>query len=183
MKIIIFLPLIFALFVSMNAQDKYISKTGHVWFYSKTPLETIEAHNNQVATVINVKNGSIAFNILNKSFKFAKALMEEHFNENYMQSEKYPKSTFSGTIIDFDYYNFRKNGVYKVTVEGDMTIHGVKKHIKEKGNLEIKNGKISVKTKFNIKPEDYNIQIPSLVRDKIASNLETSVEITYEPMK
>ena len=165
------------------AQEKYISKTGHIWFYSKTPFEIIEAHNNQVATVINTQKGTLAFDLLNKSFKFERALMEEHFNENYMESEKYPKSTFSGKFSDFDVSNFSKPGKYQVVVEGNLTIHGVSKQVKENGTLEIKNGKIHAKAKFNIKPSDYKIQIPSLVKDKFASSMETTIDITYEPVK
>jgi len=181
MKKIILIIMLIGFSMNLFSQEKFISKTGHIWFYSKTPLETIEAHNNQVATIINIKTGAIAFDILMKSFKFQRALMEEHFNENYIQSEKYPKCTFSGKFVDFPSENFTKNGTFKTVVEGDMTMHGVTKHVNQAGTLEIKDGKIYAKSKFNIKPEDYGIEIPSLVRDKIASSMEINVEITYEP--
>ena len=167
--------------ITMFAQDKFISRTGHVWFYSQTPLETIEAHNNQVASVIDTKQNTIAFAIINKSFKFERALMEEHFNENYMESGKYPKSTFSGKFSDFDPANFSKNGTYTVTVSGSLTIHGVTKQISQKGTLEISGSSIHAKSKFDIKPEDYNIQIPGLVRDKIGKSMSTTVDIVYSP--
>ncbi|MBM2817337.1 MAG: YceI family protein [Ignavibacteria bacterium] len=166
-----------------NAQEKYMSRTGHVSFFGETPLETIEAHNNQVATVINIKNGTIAFDILIKSFKFERALMEEHFNENYIESSKFPKSTFSGKFVDFDVSNFTKPGSYSVNVEGDLTIHGIKKHVKTKGAMEVKAGKISAKTKFSVKLADYGIQIPSLVKDKITPNFDINVDVSYEPFK
>ena len=166
-----------------NAQDKYISKSGHIWFYSKTALEVIEAHNNQVATVIDIKKGEIAFNLLMKSFKFERALMEEHFNENYMESSKYPKCTFSGKFIGFDDDNFKKSGTYNTTVEGDMTMHGVTKHIKQTGTVEVKDGVLKIKSKFNIKPEDFNIQIPGIVRDKIASSMQVTVDCILIPFK
>lgn len=183
MKKLILVLLALSIATVANAQEKYISRTGHIWFYSKTPVEVIEAHNNQVATVINTTKGTIAFDLLIKSFKFERALMEEHFNENYMESGKYPKCTFSGKFVNFDVSSFRKNGSYKVTIEGDMTMHGITKHISNPGTIEVKDGKILARSKFNIKPEDYNIQIPGLVRDKIASNMETTVDIMYEPYK
>jgi len=183
MKKAIIIILIFGLYAVSNGQDKYMSKTGHVSFYSKTPMEVIEAHNNQVATVINIKEGTIAFNLIQKAFKFERALMEEHFNENYMESSKFPKCTFSGKFKDFDLVNFKNTGSYKVVIEGDMNMHGVTKHIKTNGTIDVKNGKIYGKSKFNIKPEDYGIQIPGIVKDKIASTMEISVDITYVPFK
>jgi len=183
MRKLCILILFWGLYTAAFAQDKYFSKTGHVWFYSKTPVEVIEAHNNQVASVISTKTGSLAFEIINKSFKFERALMEEHFNENYIESGKFPKSTFSGKFTDFDVTNFSKEGSYKVNVEGDLNIHGVKKHIKTPGTIDIKGGKIYAKSKFIVKPEDYGIEIPGLVRDKIGKNMDITVDIIYSPNK
>jgi len=164
-------------------QAKFLSRAGHIWFYSKTPMETIEAHNNQVAAFIDVTKNTIAFEVLNKSFKFERALMEEHFNENYMESAKFPKATFKGQFTNIKDINFSKDGVYNAIIEGDMTIHGVTKHITEKGTVEVAKGKIITKAKFGIKPEDYKIEIPSVVKEKIANPLEVNVDITYDPMK
>lgn len=183
MKKVIIFVLFLASCYGTFAQDKYISKSGHIWFYSKTPVEIIEAHNNQVATVLSSTKGTIAFDVIIKSFKFERALMEEHFNENYMESSKYPKCTFSGKFVDFDLNNLKKSGSYNVVIEGELTMHGITKHIKQNGVIEVKDGKIHAKSKFNIKPEDFNIQIPGLVRDKIAKNMETTVDIVYEPYK
>lgn len=182
MKTILILLLMTGLACGLTAQDRYISKNGHIWFYGKTPLETIEAHNNQVASLIDIKKGEIAFNVIIKSFKFERALMEEHFNENYIESGKFPKSTFTGIFQNFDLSNFAKNGKYNVNIEGDLTIHGVKKHITQTGTIEVKDGKILAKSKFFVKPEDYDIQIPSLVRDKIAAKMEINVDIQYDPV-
>src|SRR5689334_13278421 len=86
-------------FASFKAEKKvFITRSGHVWFYASTPLENIEAHNHQVSSALNTANDSIAFSALNKGFEFERALMQEHFNENYMESDKYPKSTFKGKI-------------------------------------------------------------------------------------
>jgi len=163
--------------------QKYLSKTGHIWFYSKTPMETVEAHNNQVASFIDASKGTIAFEVLNKSFKFERALMEEHFNENYMESEKFPKAQFKGQITNLKDINFSKDGTYNANIEGDLTIHGVTKHIIQKGTIEISKGKVIAKSKFGVKPDDYNIQIPSLVKDKIANPLDVTIDITYDLMK
>lgn len=183
MKTVLLIILLLGISAVATAQDRFVTKSGHIWFYSKTPLETIEAHNNQVATVISTKKGTIAFDIIMKSFKFQRALMEEHFNENYIESEKFPKCTFTGKFLDFDLNNFTKPGTYKVTVEGDMTMHGVTKHVKEAGTLEIKEGSIYAKSKFHIIPQDYNINIPGIVKDKIAANMEINVDIQYQAFK
>ena len=164
-------------------QAKFLSRAGHIWFYSKTPMETIEAHNNQVASFIDISKNTIAFEVLNKSFKFERALMEEHFNENYMESEKFPKAQFKGQFSNIKDINFSKDGVYNTVIEGDLTIHGVTKHITQKGTIEIAKGKITAKAKFGIKPEDYNIVIPAVVKEKIANPLDVTVDITYDPMK
>lgn len=181
MKYIFALIAIFALSLTMNAQDKYITKTGYVWFFSTTPVEDIQAHNKQVASVIDVKKGNIAFDILIKSFKFEKALMEEHFNENYMESDKFPKSTFAGKISNFDVKNFKKNGLYNVQVEGKLTIHGVTKDVKHPGTIEIKDGKIYAKSKFPVSPEEYGIKIPAMAKEKIAKVLDVNVDMVYSP--
>jgi len=180
MKKIIIASLLLLTISSVSfGQAKFLSRAGHIWFYSKT----IEAHNYQVASFLDVTKGTIAFEVLNKSFKFERALMEEHFNENYMESEKFPKATFKGQITNLKDINFSKDGVYNAIIEGDLTIHGVTKHITQKGTIEVTKGKIVAKSKFGIKPEDYKIEIPALVKDKIANPLDVTVDITYSPMK
>lgn len=166
-----------------SAQDKYISKNGHVGFLSKTPMENIEAHNNQVSSYIETKTGNVAFQLLMKSFKFDRALMEEHFNENYVESAKFPKADFKGTITNVSAINFSKDGTYNATVDGNMTIHGVTKKITEKGTVEVKGGKVLVKSKFNIIPQDYGIAIPDLVKEKFAKSMNVTVDISYDPYK
>src|SRR4030042_6695880 len=101
--IILFLTLFFA----ANAQ-KYMTKNGYIGFFSHTPLEDIKADNNQVASVLDISTGEIVFQVLIKSFHFEKTLMEEHFNENYMESDKFPKSTFTGKIINLSSVDFSK---------------------------------------------------------------------------
>ena len=136
--------------------------------------------NNEIASALNTATGDIAFAVLVKSFHFERALMEQHFNENYMESDKMPKAIFKGKIIDFSAIDFNKEGVYAVNAEGQMTIHGVTQKISISGNIIIKAGLPQVLAKFNLAPKDYNIKIPGLVADKIASTMTVSVDCKYE---
>jgi len=178
MKRIIFFLAITFLFMGASAQ-KYMTKTGFVGFFSHTPVEDIKGDNNQAASVLDISNGELVFQVLIKSFHFEKALMEEHFNENYMESEKFPKSTFKGKIVNLASVDFSKPGKYDVTVEGDLNIHDVTNRISVKGEIEVLAGGINATSKFNVVPEDYKINIPGVVREKIAKNLEVSVNMKY----
>ncbi|MFA4864578.1 MAG: YceI family protein, partial [Bacteroidales bacterium] len=120
--------------ISVHAQ-KYMTKNGNIMFYSETPMETIKAVNEQVNAVLDTQTGDIVCKILIKSFQFPKALMQEHFNENYLESDKFPNSTFKGKITNLSAINFSKGGIYDALIEGDMTIHGVTKNISEKGTF------------------------------------------------
>lgn len=172
-----------ALFVlSANAQ-KYMTKNGFIGFFSHTPMEDIKGDNNQVAGVIDIATGDMVFQALVKSFHFDRALMEEHFNENYMESEKFPKATFKGKITNLSAVNFTKNGTYEVTVEGDLTIHNVTNKVTNKGTIEIITGGINASSKFKIVPEDYKIEIPGVVREKISKDLEVTVLMKYTPLE
>jgi polyisoprenoid-binding protein YceI len=107
--------------------------------------------------------------------------MQEHFNENYMESSKYPKSTFKGKITNLDKIDFATDGTYPAEVSGKLTIHGVTKDVAIKGNIIVKDGKFKTVSTFKVKPEDYNITIPNLVRDNIAKEIEVTVDNSYEP--
>ena len=181
MKYIFILTFISA-FLTTNAQ-KFMTKNGYIGFYSHTPVEDIKADNNQVASILDISTGEIAFQVLIKSFQFEKALMQEHFNENYLESEKFPRSTFSGKITNFSDVNFSKPGKYEVTVEGDLLIHGVTKKISTKGSVEIAENSIIATSKFNIQPEDYNINIPAVVRNNIAKIIAVTVNMKYAPVE
>jgi hypothetical protein len=183
MKKVLIVLLLFPPFIHVQAQEKYYTRTGHVSFYSKTPLEDIQASNKQAASVIDFSSGEMVFSVLMKSFSFPKALMQEHFNESYVESDKYPKSTFKGRIINIQSVNVQKNGIYPVDIEGELMIHGVTKPVKTSGTLEVKESKLYGKSQFTIAVADYKIDIPRLVRDNIAKNVEVQVEMVYEPMK
>ncbi len=163
-------------------QNIQMTKNGKVSFYSraKSP-EKVEADNNEVSSVLNTQTGDLVFAILLKSFHFERALMEEHFNENYVESNKYPKSTFKGKITNLGAVNFGKDGAYPVTVEGELTLHGVTKKVSYNGSLSIKGGKINASSKFSLRLKDYNISIPSLVADKISEDIDVTIDCKYEP--
>jgi hypothetical protein len=170
------------MFVNANSQ-KYMTNNGYIGFHSNTPVEDIKADNNQVAGVIDTSTGEMVFQVLIKSFHFEKALMEEHFNENYMESDKFPKATFSGKITNTSDISLSKPGTYDVQVEGDLTIHGVTNKVKEKGTLDVSAEAISATSKFNLVPEDYKIIIPGVVRASIAKTLEVTVTMKYTPLE
>ncbi|MFZ4057877.1 MAG: YceI family protein [Ferruginibacter sp.] len=167
-------------FTSMAHAQKVYTKNGSVSFFSKTPMENIDAHNNQVMAVFNVPTGELQFSLLVKGFHFQKALMEEHFNENYLESEKFPKSTFKGKITDLSKVNFEKDGVYPVTVTGDLTMHGVTKSETTKGTITVKGGNISSDSKFIVKLADYKVEIPKLVKENISETIEITVACKYD---
>jgi polyisoprenoid-binding protein YceI len=163
------------------SQSVFMTRNGQISFYSKTPVENIEGVNNEVTSMIDTGKGDIVFAVLVKSFHFEKALLEEHFNENYMESTKFPKATFQGKITNVSAINFTKDGTYPATVEGDLTIHGIKQKQTATGTITVSKGKISAISTFTIKLADYKIEIPSLVADKISSTIEIRVNCQYEP--
>jgi polyisoprenoid-binding protein YceI len=163
----------------MHAQ-KFYTKNGNASFFSKAPLENIEATNAQVMSVLNTTNGEIQFSVLIKAFRFKKALMEEHFNENYMESKKYPKAIFKGSIKDHEKIILTSNGSYPVSVSGHMTIHGVTEKVSTEGMVSVKNGICSASAKFTIKPKDYNISIPKIVRKNIAEKIDITIACSYD---
>lgn len=152
-----------------------ITKTGFAGFYSKTPLEDIQAENKQVYAVIDLGKKNMAFTMLMKNFIFPRKLMQEHFNENYVESDKYPKAVFTGTFTGD--VNAKKDGIYPVTVKGQLGMHGVMRPVEVPATIEIKGGKLIGKAQFTIKPEDYKIKIPSIVVDKIAKEVTVSINI------
>jgi hypothetical protein len=178
MKVKILILALFATFQFAQAQ-KLITKSAHIWFYSKTPLEEIEAHNRQAVSTLDASTGEINFVLLIKSFEFKRQLMQEHFNENYMESDKYPKSSFKGKITNLDKIDFKKDGTYQAEVSGDLTVHNVTKPLTAKGTLEVKGGSVTINAKFPTTAHNFDIAIPSVVEDKIAKEITVTVEATY----
>lgn len=166
----------------INAQ-KYFTKTAHISFYSDTPLEKIEGHNKSSNCVMDLATGKLEFAALIKGFQFEKALLQEHFNENYMESNKFPKATFKGAILNYTKIDPAKSAKYPVKVSGDLTIHGVTKKVTTDAILNVVNGKIDADATFNVLVADYGITIPSLVKDQIAKTVKVKVDATLEAFK
>ena len=181
-KIILTLFAIGVMSISMNAQ-RFITKNGHVWFHSEAPLETIEAHNKQTNAALDITSGDFVFKILMKSFIFEKALMQEHFNENYVESDKFPNSTFKGRISNLESIDFTRPGSYSATVEGDLTIHGITKPVSAEGTFKVSDDIIRGKAKFEIAIADYDISIPGAVAGKIADLVEINIDVKLTELK
>jgi polyisoprenoid-binding protein YceI len=166
--------------LTVNAQTKIFTKKGKITFSSVEPKgEGIAATNNRVASVIEIETGKIEFAVLISAFEFEKATMQEHFNENYMESKQFPKANFKGTITNMSTVDLKKDGTYNVTITGDMTMHGVTKNITEKGVITVKGGKISATADLDLALADYKIKSP-----KTDQVIKTKVIIAnYEPMK
>jgi len=179
MKKIIIIVLTTGILSPAMAQ-RYFTKNGKISFFSKATLENIQADNNQVMSTLNTQSGELQFSLLNNAFHFEKALMEEHFNDDYMESAKYPRSTFKGTITNINTVNTDKDGDYSVTVTGDLVMHGVTKNITAKGTISVKAGKLSAASVFNINLKDYNINLPASVRNNIAESIQLTVSCSYD---
>lgn len=173
---------ILLLSTSATAQ-KFITKNGNISFYSSTPMEDIEARNNQVNAALDVATGDIVFRVLIKSFTFEKALMQEHFNENYMESDKFPNASFQGKITNIADIDFTKEGSYDAQLKGKLTIHGVTREIETSGTFIVGKEGIVGKSKFDVKVADYDIEIPSTVINNIAEIIEVSVDVDLKPLK
>ncbi len=182
-NLVIVLTFLFVGYASVNAQTKYFTKTGHISFYSDTPIEKIEGHNKSSTCVLDMATGKIEFGALIKGFQFEKALMQEHFNENYMESTKFPKAIFKGQIDNYNTIDPSKNGKTNVKVSGKLTMHGVTKEVTTDGIITVNNGKVDADAQFNVLVADYNIAIPSLVKDQIAKSVKIKVDVTLEALK
>jgi hypothetical protein len=179
----IFIAVLLLLSIAATAQDKFFTRSGKVHFSASTPLEAIEADNDKGTSVLVASTGQTEFAVLMKAFLFEKALMEEHFNENYVESTKFPKSTFKGNITNIKEVDFSKDGTYPVKLAGKLTLHGVTRDITAGGSITIKGGIPSANISFEIAVADYGIVIPALVRDKIARIVKIEVNASYEAMK
>lgn len=177
MKKYILLILLVFFSLSSFSQEKYITRNGEIQFLSDTPIETIHAINNHVSCILDVKNGDIVFQLRIISFEFEKALMEEHFNEKYMESEKYPKSTFVGRIRNWDINYLSKEGPQQIEASGLITIHGIEKEIKVLGSFTSQGELLVFTSNFDIKVADFNIDIPKIVRQNISELITIEVEV------
>lgn len=172
--------LIISCFIGIGATAQvYITRTGTINFFSKTPMEDIKAENNQVYAAVDLSKKTIAFSMLLKSFLFRKELMQEHFNENYVESDRFPKSTFRGTFTG----DVLPGKINTVQVQGVLSLHGVEKDFSTTATIELKDQSLVGIAKFQLVPEDFKITIPGIVRDKIEKKIAVEVIIDCKTVK
>ncbi len=178
MKSVLFILILIA---SHNLQaQKYFTRTGNIVFSSHAPMEEIEAVNNKATSIFDVQTGAIEWAVLIKAFEFKKALMQTHFNENYMESSKMPKATFKGKIENISTLNLEKDGDYQVNVSGKLTIHGVTREVQTTATFTVKDKQVSAVSELRVLVADYKIEIPKLVRDNIAKEVQINIIAQYE---
>jgi hypothetical protein len=163
-----------------DKETLYFTETGSVYFKSSAPLELIEARSQKMKGLIDIEKMTFAFSVANTSFEgFNSALQREHFNENYMESARYPNSTFSGKIIeDID---ITKDGEYTIRAKGKLNIHGVTQERIIKSTLQVKGGQFYVTSKFTVPLADHNIPIPRIVNQKVAEEIYVEIKATLAP--
>ncbi len=172
------------LFITIvQAQDKYFTKNAKIDFFSVAPLEDIEGKNKTASAVLDTKTGSLQFSVLMQGFEFDKALMQEHFNENYVESDKFPKAEFKGSIVNNAEINYGKPGTYNAKVKGTMTLHGVTKDIETTATIKVNDDNLKAESIFNLLLSDYNIKRPAVVKDKISNTIKVTVDAKLDPLK
>ncbi|GAA4495459.1 hypothetical protein GCM10023172_07200 [Hymenobacter ginsengisoli] len=165
-----------------QSPTRFFTRTGTIRFFSATPVEDIAATNQRVAAAVDVTTGQLAFTVPMQEFQFPKKLMQTHFNENYVESEKYPKALFAGQLVGFQAAALDQGGPQPAVAEGDLTIHGVKRHVRVPGTLEKQGNRLLVNAKFAVETADYNIEIPLLVRGHIAKTVDVTVALACDPL-
>ena len=181
MKTKIFFLFSFLTFSSIGYSQIYTGKSTVISFFSHGPIEDIAATSKSAQVILNAAKNEIAIKVTVKGFDFDKELMQEHFNEKYMESDKYPYATFTGKIMDT--LNYKKDGVHKVSVVGKLTMHGVEKERTIQGTITIKGGEVMLDSKFTVALKDHKIEIPTLVAQNIAETVEVTVKVTLSEFK
>jgi len=164
---------------TLSAQKVYATKTGQIFFNATGGAVPIAAVNNQVDSKFVETTGQIIFGVLIKGFKFENQLMEDHFNENYMESTQFPKADFKGYIKNSKEVNFTKDGTYPITIEGSLTIHGRSQNVATTGTIQVKEGKPAIVGEFSIKIKDYDIK-GLYIGEKIANETKIKVNCKYQ---
>jgi len=162
---------------AVHAQ-KYISERSSIGFFSKATIENIAAHNEKAMAMFDVATNEIAFSVPIADFQFEKSLMKEHFNEKYMESEKYPKATFQGALTAF---SISTAGPQTAQAKGQLNIHGVSREVEIAGTAELKDNKILLAAKFIVRLEDHKIKIPQLLWKNVAESVEVTIDFTLKP--
>ncbi len=157
--------------------QKYITSGATVTFFSEAPLENIEAVNEKATSIFDLSTGEIVFSVPIRDFQFKKSLMKQHFNENYMESEKYPKSTFKGKVSGYR----PQDGNYKATAIGELFIHGKARKVTVLGEVTIKADVLTLHAEFPVRLEDHDIKIPRILFSNIAESVDVTLDFTYRP--
>ncbi len=181
MKNILFVILALLLSGVYAKAQLYSSQAVEISFFSKTAVEDISAQSKMGLGVMNITTREVAFSIGNITFDFPNKLMQEHFNEKYMETEKYPSSTFKGKINE--QVDLTRDGEYKVTVTGKLNIHGVEQERTLPGTILVKDGNITIQCSFKVKVADHKITIPTLVMAKIAEEIDVKLDAKLLPKK
>ena len=180
---IILLLLFSCLLTTYTLAQKYFTKQASVSFFSSTPIEDIEAHNNKGSSVFDLESRRIEFAVLVKAFIFEKALMQEHFNENYMESDTYPKAVFKGNFVNYKPEMLNGNDMIDLEVAGTLSMHGVSNDIKVDVQMKKQESGYHAECDFKVTVADYNIKIPKVVRENIAKEIEIRIVADYQLFK
>jgi len=182
MKYFFFISILFSC-VFANAQHKYLTKNGLIQFEASVPsFEEVKAKNNSITAILNTTNGEFASLALIKGFRFKVALMEEHFNENYMDSDKYPKAILKGKIKGFSPHELSKSEK-KFVLTSTLTVHGKTKKMDIPILLNKVDNIIYINATFSVTPEEFNISIPKIIRKKVAQKIDVSVNFELHQKK
>ena len=175
--------LLLGLWGTAPAQERFFTKTGKIVFLSNAPLENIEAVNKTAGAVFDKQTGAVQAAVLMRGFEFKKALMQEHFNENYVESGKYPSAELRGTVLNHQQLDYTRDGTYPATIKGRLQLHGVSKEITLPVTLTVKEGRLQANSVFSVQLSDYGISIPALVKDKVSNQVKVTASFTLEPLK
>jgi len=170
---ILFLFIVLCITDLAAAQTVFQTKSANIKFFSSTSVEDIEAVNNQGISKLDPKSGQVQFQLLIKGFIFENELMQKHFNEDYLESTKFPKSEYKGLITNIKSINFAKDGAYPTSTEGSLSIHGITQKVKAQGTITVAKGKASLKSVFKIKLKDFGI-----TGEEIGKSISNELEIT-----
>lgn len=170
--------LVFLVTIQCFSQGKFLTKDGYISFFSHSLVEDIKADNNQVLSVIDSKTGEVAVQLLMRSFLFKKALMQQHFNESYVESHKYPKAVFKGFILNFSELDATSR---TTEIKGTLTMHGKSKEISFSATVQVEEGMIKLSGDFTVEVADFAIKIPAVVRNNIAKVIKVTFNLNHKP--
>lgn len=182
-KTIILICLIIEAQFIAYSQSKYFTRTGKILFFSDAAIEDIKAINNQASCIYETGTNRLIANVLISAFEFEKSLMQKHFNENYLESEKFPKASFKGKLNDLQGVNLTGTWSKTIEFEGDMTIHGITRHMKNNASIQFTNGVMNVSAEFYILLNDFNIKIPSTVINNISEKILVKISFKLNELK